>query len=250
MLERHNAHFIWFQGQPPQNYNENIIEFKKKNPNFRINLWDEKSILKIIKRNPVFLMAYQKSRYLIQKVDIAKYAILYYYGGIYLDLDIQVNQPIHSEFIRSLDRNTLYFNWMQVYSFLPFIRVINNGIIISLEPMNQNILQIVNDIDWISHQGKNKDWYILETTGPFYLTRWIKKRDNPKIKVLDQKYFEGRPLIQFFTNSHGVFTTHLHHSNWMENWLYIYISLLRLTICLAIFITIYYLITKLFKMMF
>ena len=50
----------------------------------------------IDRRFPWFLDKFDSYRYPIQKIDVARYFILYYYGGVYLDLDISCPQGLDS----------------------------------------------------------------------------------------------------------------------------------------------------------
>ena len=51
-------------------------------------MWDNKSCDRLIKKYPEFLDLYNSVKYPIMKVDIIRFIILHYYGGLYLDLDV------------------------------------------------------------------------------------------------------------------------------------------------------------------
>ena len=52
----------------------------------------------------------------IQKCDIFRYMLMYYYGGVYSDLDVQINVPISSFIneIRFPDGKTLDLSWANI----------------------------------------------------------------------------------------------------------------------------------------
>ena len=57
--------------------------------NWTTILWTDESILSFMKKEySYFLPIYESYPYNIQRVDAARYFILYHYGGVYLDLDI------------------------------------------------------------------------------------------------------------------------------------------------------------------
>jgi len=57
--------------------------------NWTTILWTDESLLSFIKKEyPSFLPVYESYPYNIQRVDAARYFILYHFGGVYLDLDI------------------------------------------------------------------------------------------------------------------------------------------------------------------
>ena len=169
---------------------------------------------------------------MIQKIDIYKYIVLYYFGGIYLDLDIQINKPFDKDFYKLIEGSELVFSYMRIYSLLPF-QVVNNGIIIANRIGSPIFIDIISKIPWDNMTYKNKDWAVLDTTGPFALGNIIK--DHPSVLILQPDYLEGRPLVPWIGDSHGIYITHLHHSNWMEAWLYIWIFILKYIVAFLLF---------------
>src|SRR5689334_8547145 len=87
-------HQIWLQGQEyiPKEYDDNIASIKTLNPQFQYRLWDECAILGLMK-GPA-RMAYYRFKYLHQKVDFARYVILYELGGMYIDIDAECIKPL------------------------------------------------------------------------------------------------------------------------------------------------------------
>jgi mannosyltransferase OCH1-like enzyme len=218
------AHFIWYQGQPPERYAETIEDFKTLNPDFTVYIWDETKLLELLPKNPIFQRAIDQAPYIIQKIDIYKYIVLYLFGGIYMDLDVSFHKPFDNQFIQMINQHEVVFSNMRVYSLLPF-KVVNNGIIIANQVKSLVFIDIIRNIPWNKMTGKNKDWAILETTGPFYLTG--RMESDKRVLILPEHYLEGRPLVPWLGAGEGIYTTHLHHSNWMERWLYLWIFLLK-----------------------
>ena len=115
-------HLIWWQGYMniPNKFIKNIDSWKHHNPNYKIIIWDNKSITKFIKKiypkNYIILNRYFK---MIQKIDFSKYLILYYYGGCYVDIDILCNNSLDL-FINQdkLNASLFYFTKFRI---MPFI---------------------------------------------------------------------------------------------------------------------------------
>jgi hypothetical protein len=64
-------------------------EFKKSG--FEIRLWDDELIEQFIKENyPFALQAFLNARNHAEAADIARYAIIHHYGGLYVDWDIKL----------------------------------------------------------------------------------------------------------------------------------------------------------------
>ena len=85
-------HQIWLQG-----YNQipkQLLIYHKNchivNDGFKHILWDEPKIKLLLENNfgKKYIETFNKYECLAQKADFARYAILYTYGGIYLDMDM------------------------------------------------------------------------------------------------------------------------------------------------------------------
>ena len=75
----------------PTNWSKAFVNCHKiyHEKNWTTILWTDESNLSFIKKEyPTFLPIYESYPYNIQRVDAARYFILYHFGGVYLDLDI------------------------------------------------------------------------------------------------------------------------------------------------------------------
>ena len=79
-------HFIWLGGETPDMYLANIDDWKRKNPLFEFMIWDDATAENLMKKTPKY-KEYKESDNFGNKSDMLRYAILYEYGGIYLDTD-------------------------------------------------------------------------------------------------------------------------------------------------------------------
>ena len=85
-----NIHQIWLNGQVPGRYSKWVQSVKECHPEWKYRLWDSNSIRDLISSKfSWFLPTYDSYSYDIQRCDSARYFILYEYGGIYIDLDIE-----------------------------------------------------------------------------------------------------------------------------------------------------------------
>jgi len=85
-------HYCWFGGNPlPETALKCIESWKKYCPGYEIKEWNEKNydVNKII----YTAQAYQAKKYAFVS-DYARFDILYQYGGIYFDTDVEVIKPI------------------------------------------------------------------------------------------------------------------------------------------------------------
>ena len=88
------AHQIWFQDknkinkEPYQTCHKTCLT-KLKLFNWKHIIWDDKSIRKLITVHyPQYLSLYNYFDIMVQKIDLAKYIIIYHYGGVYIDMDM------------------------------------------------------------------------------------------------------------------------------------------------------------------
>ena len=83
-------HQIWIGKNLPNQYQKWCLEWKKYNPDYEYKLWNESEILRLgLVNEKIFL----ETNNVGIKSDIARYEILYRFGGIYLDTDMQLIKP-------------------------------------------------------------------------------------------------------------------------------------------------------------
>lgn len=179
-------HQIWFQGinniiQPYKNCFINTIKFLKKT-NWDHYFWDQLRIEKLIKEEyPEYWNTYNKCEILVQKLDVARYIILYHYGGCYMDMDMDILK----DFSYLLDEeDELVFSLTKQFGY-------NNGILFS-SVNNIFWLDFLKDIDGKINLLKFDNMLNIQfSTGPINFTIFINKnKKNYKIKSLPFKYLE------------------------------------------------------------
>lgn len=81
-------HYCWFGGQPiPDQYKKYMESWKKYCPDYEIRRWDENNY--DITKNKYMYDAYKRKRWGFVP-DYARLDIIYNYGGIYLDTDVEL----------------------------------------------------------------------------------------------------------------------------------------------------------------
>ncbi|HIP37350.1 MAG TPA: glycosyl transferase [Crocinitomix sp.] len=85
-------HYCWFGGKPiPTNLNNYIETWKKHCPNYEFKLWNEDSF--DVNSHCFTKSAYEYKKYAFVSDYVRVYA-LHYYGGIYLDTDVEIKKNI------------------------------------------------------------------------------------------------------------------------------------------------------------
>lgn len=155
-------HFIWM-GTLPEKYIENIDDWKKKNPEHEVWVWDDKKIAEFVPtmtNRDLFEVAPR----LGGKSDILRYEILKKYGGLYVDTDFLCN----ADFKYLHEKHSFYAGIC-----LERPVQLNNGIMASAP--DHPILDIC-----INEMTLDNPWNIqcpetlvLYQTGPWALTRSV-----------------------------------------------------------------------------
>lgn len=87
-------HYCWFGGNPlPDSAKKCIASWKKILPDYEIKEWNENNF-------DVNMIPYIEEAYRVKKFafvsDFARFYILYKYGGLYFDTDVEVVKPLDS----------------------------------------------------------------------------------------------------------------------------------------------------------
>ena len=82
-------HQTWKTRDIPDGWKDSVPSWQEFHPDWQHILWTDADLESFIaERYPWFLPTYRDYPYAIQRVDAARYFLLYEYGGIYSDLDV------------------------------------------------------------------------------------------------------------------------------------------------------------------
>lgn len=88
----HIIHYCWFGGNPlPESARRCIASWNKYLPGYEIKQWDESNY--DVHKIPYTHEAYEAKKFAFVS-DYARFDILYQYGGIYFDTDVEVLKPL------------------------------------------------------------------------------------------------------------------------------------------------------------
>jgi mannosyltransferase OCH1-like enzyme len=88
-------HQIWIQGVDalPDRYRQLTATWTLHHPQWTHRLWDETSLHALLAET-VWWPIYEKQPELIARADVARYALLQRFGGVYADVDVECRRPI------------------------------------------------------------------------------------------------------------------------------------------------------------
>lgn len=142
-------HYCWFGNNPLPDYAIKCIDsWKKLCPDYEIKLWNEEnfdfSSCKYAKQ------AYENKKYAFV-TDYVRLAVLYKYGGIYLDVDVELIKPLDPLLTKA------GFAGFEKGFPGPYGRgyMVATGLGIGCEAKNELILSLLKDYDDISFVDEN-----------------------------------------------------------------------------------------------
>lgn len=158
----HQIYNFWDNKTPPE-IRERMDAWKKMHPDFKYILWNKKKSRDFIKKKfNWFLPIWDRYQYTIQCVDAIRYFILYEYGGIYSDIDLDPVKSIHSLLSKYKDKNILLY------------KSPNSGLITNDFMISKRGLAFWKTVWYELVKNHNVDYYskhitVMYSTGPLLL---------------------------------------------------------------------------------
>jgi mannosyltransferase OCH1-like enzyme len=162
-------HQTWKTENIPPLFEKFMTSWKNHHPLWGHILWTDEMNRAFIESNfPDFLSVYDGYDTNIQRVDAARYFILYHYGGMYVDLDFMCLQNIES----LLDGNSCVLGREpSEHCKIHNKEMIISNAFIACVPQHQFIGALCKEVRTGIRNAYSRNDYILESTGPFMLTR-------------------------------------------------------------------------------
>ena len=153
-------HYCWFGGKPiREDFKANIGTWKKYCPDYEIVRWDESNY--DYKQNDYMYEAYRQKKWGFVP-DYARLDIIYRYGGVYMDTDVELVRSIDD--LLCDDAFCGFQNRSLVANGLGFGAIAGFSII-------KEQMKIYDEISFV-----NKDGSLNLTLGPWYQTRALNKQ--------------------------------------------------------------------------
>lgn len=208
-------HYIWFGNKTyPKKVAQCIQSWKKMLPEYEFKLWNEKTF-DISSANQFVKEAFDNKRYAFV-ADYVRFEVLYKFGGIYLDTDVEMLKP----FPDSLLQNNLVLT-LDDGGYI-------SGSTIMAEPSNiyiQDCIEHYNNSIFILENGKFNDEVINTHMQNLLLpysyrieNRFQKiKYKNTNIKLYPDDFFHVRSLLSGKMNlTNNSYCIHWHTVLWIS----------------------------------
>ena len=175
-------------------------------PEYSYQFWNDDDLLELITNDfPDYLQLYNDfGKDIILKVDFARYAILYKFGGIYADMDFMCKKNFYNQL-----NNNLVIVESSAHN-----EIVQNSLMASL-PGDERWLSVLENCKNYYYKFKN-DYpttkitgkYVIDITGPILLSRAL---DMKTIQMLPKQLFN--PYSNSF-NSNDIYTKHFGTGKW------------------------------------
>lgn len=222
-------HQIWMQGKEniPDKFQKNISENRRLNPHWKHNIWDATELEKqcaLFSKST--LEAFRTCPHMHQKVDLGRYVVLFFYGGISIDMDAKCVRPLDElePFLEEkadvvLCKNAIHpwVTWFQN-------TYLNNAHIYCHAPKSRFLEELIQEctirlLETCTMENVRTHKVIHFTTGPYCLSDvYYSHKDLMHIQVLDSDFFEPCNAItgQCFIEE-NTFIVHRHELSWFES---------------------------------
>lgn len=152
----------------------------RAHPDYQYVFWTDDDIHRFMLREyPTFYReTFIQYPHVIQRIDAFRYFVLYHYGGIYMDLDIGVKQPLDKYL-----RHDLVL--MDSVSYTNALMMSSRG--------NPFMLQCIHALHSYKDQYRmlGKHVHVMNSTGPRFLTNQLKTYRRERYYVISKEAFQG-----------------------------------------------------------
>lgn len=191
-------HYCWFGGKAiPEEYKSYMASWKKYCPDFVVKEWNESNF-------DINCCNYVREAYLAKKwafvADYARFAILYKYGGLYFDTDVEILKPLDDLLTKGSFMGTEIESMNN--GLLGISLAVNPGLGIAATPglgLYREILDIYENIHFCKHDGRMNNTTVVEyVTNLLKQHGWVnenKIQNICDINIYSSEYFS--PMNQF-----------------------------------------------------
>jgi hypothetical protein len=196
-----------------------VEKLRRLNPDWEHKTWDEAQLRKACEQyGPECVARFDAYEHFMQRVDFGRYVILYLYGGVIVDCDMEAFRPLSE--LPEIDFSPLIVGKANhsVFEtgFVTSGHVVNddwfiNSAFIATKPLNTDIKRLVesciNDrtkrVDYFS-----QEYFISTTTGPIRISTVLK---DSNMTILNPEIIESE-----YENENTIFV-HDHQFSWTNN---------------------------------
>lgn len=162
-------HRIWIGDKPmPQEFIEYGNTWKKHHPDWEMKLWTDENMITLQNQ-----AAYMNAVHAAQRADLARYELLYRFGGVYIDCDFECIKNIED-----------LLDGVQAFAASEDNSTISIGIM-GCVPQSEVLKLIIDNVsEWMK---KHSTLPISGQTGPWFVTNLL--QGSNKLVVFEKEKF-------------------------------------------------------------
>jgi mannosyltransferase OCH1-like enzyme len=182
----HQVFGLW-DNKMPKEIQRRIETWKRLHPKYEYILWDKKKCREFLKKHyDWFLHIYDRYPYHVQRADAIRYFILYKYGGIYSDIDLEPSKPIDAILKKYAHKECILYK-------SPNSNMITNDFMIS-KPGNVFWKKVISElISLHNFNSFSRHLTIMYSTGPLFLDNIYENysRKHKHVYIINNKYINN-----------------------------------------------------------
>ena len=204
-------HCCWFSGETkPEGYQKCIDSWKRTCPDYEIVEWNSNNY--DCGKNKFVRQAYEKGKWAFIS-DYARLDIVYQYGGIYLDMDVELLKPMDS---------LLQFNGFFSFDMQNHIDLGSGFGSVKGNPFLEKLMEMYRDKDFCDENGDPRIWEYVQ---PEYIRsafqrKGIQMDGNMQVVdgllILPRSYQSPKDcfLLERFVETEDTISVHHYNSEW------------------------------------
>ena len=170
-------HQVWVGPNPlPQEFVRYRESWRRHHPDWEMRLWTEENLPTDLVRKEV----YERLRNPAERSDIIRLEVLYRFGGVYVDTDVECLRPIDPLLEEDVDFFAGYIGTKHVGP-KKLENAVNNALI-AVEARHPVLERALRELRPVTAYGVDK-----HGTGPWFLTELL--RDHPEVTIHPQELF-------------------------------------------------------------
>ena len=201
-------HQTWKTTTIPEQWKDSVKTCQDIHPDYKYILWTDETMDNFVKNEyKWFYETYKNYKYNIQRCDAFRYLVLYKYGGIYIDMDIVCKKKLDP-----------LLNYDLVLAKSANISVTYTNSFFMVKPKHLFIKYCIEQLPVYKNScfylGKHN--HIMQSTGPFFLTKMLKLwKKNKNMYVLSSSEFAGDCNVCNETKClGGIYFKHILGNSW------------------------------------
>lgn len=214
------THQVWMQGwdQLPQKFTQNVEKLRLLNINWEHKTWDEAQLRAACEEYGVECLArFDSYEHLMQKVDFGRYVILYLYGGVTVDCDMEARKSLDevpdidtAPLITCKANDSIFETSLVTFAHIRNDEWFINSAFICCEPGNKDMKKLIESC--INDKTRRNDYFsqayfISTTTGPIRISTVLK---GANMTILYPEVIESE-----YENPKAIFI-HDHQFSWTD----------------------------------